>query len=49
MTIKKVNFFAGSDTVFNKRYYEQYDPVNPAFYGTGTVNVNDVDNSNKRG
>src|ERR1019366_8829887 len=34
------NVDIGPDTVFNKRYYEQYGSSNPAFYGTGTVDFN---------
>ena len=34
------NIDIGPDTVFNKRYYEQYASANPAFYGTGTVDFN---------
>jgi len=34
------NVDIGPDTVFNKRYHEQYAGADPAFYGTGTVNFN---------
>lgn len=34
------NVDIGPDTVFNKRYQEQYGSSDPAFYGTGTVNFN---------
>ncbi|MEP6584534.1 MAG: T9SS type A sorting domain-containing protein [Ginsengibacter sp.] len=34
------NVDIGPDTVFNKRYHQQYASSNPAFYGTGTVNFN---------
>jgi hypothetical protein len=34
------NVDIGPDTVFNKRYQEQYGSSNPAFYGTGTVDFN---------
>ncbi len=34
------NVDIGPDTVFNKRYHQQYASSDPAFYGTGTVNFN---------
>lgn len=34
------NVDVGPDTVFNKRYHDQYAPSNAAFYGTGTVAFN---------
>lgn len=34
------NVDIGPDTVFNKRYHQQYASSDPAFYGTGTVDFN---------
>ncbi len=34
------NVDIGPDTVFNKRFHQQYASSDPAYYGTGTVNFN---------